>query len=105
MFTRNTFLSLSLASALMVSGINAAFACDDKSPQDRAAHLKKELKLTDDQTKKIEAIMNDTHKKMESLRDDTKTQIKAVLTDEQKKKFDEMKAKNEDKKDGKKSSY
>jgi Spy/CpxP family protein refolding chaperone len=99
MFNRKTFLSVSLASALMVAGVNAAFAdhCD-KNYQEKAQKLKKELNLTDDQTKKIQDIFADAKKKHESLREDTRKQVRDVLTDEQKKKFDELKSKKMDKK-------
>jgi Spy/CpxP family protein refolding chaperone len=99
MFNRKTFLSVSLASALMIAGVNAAFAdhCD-KNYQEKAQKLKKELNLTDDQTKKIQDIFADSKKKHESLKEDTRNEVRNVLTDEQKKKFDEMKSERKNKK-------
>lgn len=103
MFNRNTLLSVSLASALMLVGVNGAFADDMASPRQKAEHLKKELNLTDDQTKKVESIFVDSKQKREALHEETRTQLKSVLTDAQMKKLDDMKA--ERMKDSKKSSY
>jgi Spy/CpxP family protein refolding chaperone len=78
------------------------------SPEAQLDRMSKELNLTDDQKTKIKPILEDGRKQMEALRDDTASsrddkiakmqeirkgqdeKIKAVLTDEQKKKFDEM---------------
>lgn len=107
MFNRNTVLGLALASSLMLAGVNAAFAHDHKACDMKSGELKKELKLTDDQAKKVEAIYADAKTKMEAIKTDTQTQVRAVLTDDQKKKYDEMMAKHSEKKadkDSKKTS-
>jgi periplasmic protein CpxP/Spy len=71
-------------------------------------HMTKKLDLTADQQPKIKAILDDQHAKMEALHNDTSvaredkwskmgeirqgsdTQIKAVLNEDQQKKFDKM---------------
>ncbi len=78
-----------------------------QSPQERADNLAKELTLTDDQKKKVLTALEDQQKQRQALMGDTslsqedrmtkmreistKTNdaIKAVLNDEQKKKYDE----------------
>ncbi len=78
------------------------------SAQDRLDMMSKELNLTDDQKAKIKPILDNEQKQVQDLRADTslsredmmtkrrdimkKTNddIKAVLNDDQKKKFDEM---------------
>lgn len=83
------------------------------SPEERQARQLEALKplnLTDDQVTKIKAIWTERDKKMMELREsggdmetmrpkmmelmkDTNDKIKAILTDEQKPKFDEIQAK------------
>ncbi|SNT39307.1 protein refolding chaperone Spy/CpxP family [Granulicella rosea] len=75
------------------------------------ARLTRDLSLTDDQVKQVTVIEDDARQKMMALRNDTSTaqadkrtkmmaireesqaKIRAILTDEQKTKFDEMEAK------------
>jgi hypothetical protein len=76
-------------------------------------HLTKALKLSDDQQAKVRSALEDQHKQMEQIRSDsslsrdnriskmkeirdsTNTQIKAVLNDDQQKKFDELQQKHQ----------
>jgi len=69
-------------------------------PADRQYYIeqfKKELNLTDDQSKRLESILDDTMKQYEDLhsfthrvRDDGLMQIRAMLDDNQRKQFDEL---------------
>lgn len=77
-------------------------------PNQQVKRLTKELKLTSDQqsqilpiltdrASKVDAIRADTsltqddrRSKMKSLREESETKIKAILTDEQKQKYDQM---------------
>ena len=76
-------------------------------------HLTKALKLSDEQQAKVRSSLEDQHKQMEQIRSDsslsrndriskmkgirdsTNAQIKAVLNDDQQKKFDEMQQKHQ----------
>jgi periplasmic protein CpxP/Spy len=76
------------------------------SPDDRLKQMTKEFNLTSDQQAKIKPILDDAqkkmqdfrndtgadrqsmHSKMQQIRQDTNTQIRAVLDDKQKEKFD-----------------
>ncbi|HKV94060.1 MAG TPA: Spy/CpxP family protein refolding chaperone [Candidatus Angelobacter sp.] len=78
------------------------------SVDDQVKHLTEQLSLTDDQQSKVKAIVQDTHDQMTKLmqdeslsREDKMTKarslheaatgkIRDILTDEQKKKFDDM---------------
>ena len=78
------------------------------SPDEEPQRLDQTLNLTDDQKKQIKPILEDRQRKMQSLRSDTSLsqqdrwtkmrsiseesngKIRNVLTDDQKKKFDEM---------------
>jgi protein CpxP len=83
------------------------------SPEQRLQMMQTELNLTPDQTTKVKAILEDGRTKMMALRDAGGTpednrpkmmalreaetaQIKAVLTDDQKPKFDAMEARQRD---------
>ncbi|HTC92754.1 MAG TPA: Spy/CpxP family protein refolding chaperone [Terriglobales bacterium] len=84
-----------------------------RDPQQMVQHMTQELNLTSDQQSKVLAILQDQQKQMQALHDDTTTpqedkrakamdlhkntmsQVRAVLTDEQQKKFDEMQQKRE----------
>jgi periplasmic protein CpxP/Spy len=84
------------------------------TPEDRLKDLTKQLSLTDDQQAKIKPILEDQQKKMDDLRNnssgdrqergqkmqqirkDTNDQIRAVLDDNQKTKFDKMEQERED---------
>jgi Spy/CpxP family protein refolding chaperone len=77
-------------------------------------HLSKKLNLTDDQQAKLKPILEDQRKqmeqihgdsslsredrfsKMQALRQSADTQIKSVLTEEQQKSFDKMRAEQQD---------
>jgi Spy/CpxP family protein refolding chaperone len=71
------------------------------SPEQRANRLAEQLSLSDDQKAKVQKIYEDAQKDMQGMqgasREDrmakmqaTNEKVKAVLTDDQKKKFDEM---------------
>ena len=71
------------------------------SPEQRAARLAERLNLSDDQKAKVQKIYEDAQKDMQGMqgasREDrmakmqaTNEKVKAVLNDDQKKKFDEM---------------
>lgn len=82
-------------------------------PAEQTQRLTKELNLTSDQQTKVQSILEDQQKQMQALRQDTSSapedrrskmmdihknatsQIRAVLNDDQQKKFDEMQAKRE----------
>lgn len=84
-----------------------------RDPAQMVQHMTQELNLTSDQQSKVLAILQDQQKQMQALHDDTTTpqedkrakamdlhkntmsQVRAVLTDEQQKKFDEMQQKRE----------
>jgi protein CpxP len=88
------------------------------SPDDQLKRLTKELSLTADQQSKIKPILVDTQKKMEDARDsssgdrqamrekmmqirqDNDNQIKALLNDSQKDKFDKMQEQREERAGG-----
>lgn len=81
-----------------------------ESVDDQIKHLNKKLKLSDDQQAKLKPILEDQHKQMDQLRSDSSlsredrfskmqeirqssdTQIKSVLTEDQQKSFDQMRA-------------
>ena len=83
------------------------------SPADQTQRLTKELNLSSDQQTKVQSILEDQQKQMQALRQDTSStsedrrskmmdihkntvsQVRAVLNDDQQKKFDEMQAKRE----------
>jgi len=83
------------------------------NPADQTQRLTKELNLTSDQQTKVQSILEDQQKQMQALRQDTSStpedrrskmmdihkntvsQVRAVLNDDQQKKFDEMQAKRE----------
>ena len=53
--------------------------------------LTKDLNLTPEQATQIQTIMDAKHEKMKAQHDETKSQIDAVLTPEQRTKYDAMK--------------
>jgi len=108
-------LILSLGTFVMSSLSYAQKQDSSRSPhsglrpqKDFMEKLKKDLNLTDDQTIKIQKIFDDQHQEMAQMNDSTKTdrkamrekmeqqrkqtneKISALLTDEQKVKFEEM---------------
>ena len=84
------------------------------SPDDQLKRLTKELNLTTDQQSKVKPILVDTEKKMEDVRNDssvdrqtmrgkmmqirqdTNDQIRALLDDKQKEKFDKQEQERQD---------
>jgi periplasmic protein CpxP/Spy len=84
------------------------------SADEQLKHMTKKLDLTADQQPKIKAILDDQHAKMEALHNDSSmsredkfpkmreihensnTQIKAVLNEDQQKKFDKMQQEQHD---------
>ena len=84
------------------------------SVDDQLKHLTKKLKLSDEQQTKLKPILEDQHKQMDQLREDSSlsrqekfskmqeirqnsdTQIKSVLTEDQQKNFDKMRAEQQD---------
>jgi protein CpxP len=80
------------------------------SVDDQVKHMTKKLNLSDDQQAKLKPILEDQRKQMEQIRDDSSlsredrfskmksvhenstAQIKALLNDDQQKKFDKMQA-------------
>jgi Spy/CpxP family protein refolding chaperone len=84
------------------------------SPDDRLKRMTKEFNLTADQQSKIKPILMDEQKKMEDLRDDsggdrqtmrgkmmqirqdTNDQVRALLDDKQKEKFDKQEQERQD---------
>jgi periplasmic protein CpxP/Spy len=84
------------------------------SVDEQLKHMTKKLDLTADQQPKIKAILDDQHAKMEALHNDTsipredkrgkmgeihqasETQIRAVLNEDQQKKFDKMQEEQHD---------
>lgn len=107
MFHRNTLIAIAFASALAFSGISVACANDYKQvdPAEKSARLQKELNLTDEQTKKVEAIIKTQQDKAteirkdaqevrddaKALREETRKKMSDVLTPEQMKQYDAMK--------------
>jgi protein CpxP len=85
-----------------------------ESVDDQIKHLSKKLNLSDDQQAKLKPIFEERHKqmeqihndsslsredrfsKMQALRQSSDTQIKSVLTEEQQKNFDKMRAEQQD---------
>ncbi len=86
------------AATLLWAGKNDACHTDPQAKIDsRVEHMSKKLKLSDEQKTKVKDIlaaqapkMNETHQQMSELRDSTHKEIEAVLTPEQKQKFDKM---------------
>ena len=81
------------------------------SPEQRATRLAEQLSLSDDQKAKVQKIYEDAQKDMQGMqgasREDrmakmqaTNEKVKAVLTDDQKKKFDEMQQRMRDRQRG-----
>jgi protein CpxP len=84
------------------------------SVDDQIKHLTKKLNLTGDQQTKLKPILEDQRaqmekihsdsslsredrmSKMQSLRESSDTQIKSILTDDQQKNFDKMRAEQQD---------
>lgn len=92
--------------ALGVSAVGHAQGRQQRSPEEQAAQMKTQLALNDDQTAKITAIYKaqaasrdslmkaggDMRSAMMPMMQATNAKIKAVLTADQAKKYDEMQA-------------
>jgi periplasmic protein CpxP/Spy len=86
------------------------------SAEQRLERMSTQLNLTDDQKPKVKAVLEDSAKKMKDLapedrrtkgkeiRDEETKQLKAILTDEQFKKYEEMMQHSGGKKGGEKKS-
>ncbi len=109
MSIRNTMMSVALAAGLLVSGMSVAVAMHHEKGFDAdkmAAHMKKELNLTDKQTAEVKDIMVDMHQEAEAFRQkmdkETREKFKGVLTDEQYKKWEAMRNERMEKRKSKK---
>src|SRR5262249_52118822 len=94
----------------------------EHSVDDRGKHPTKELKLTEDQQSKAKTILEDQQKQLSALRQDsslsqedrhakfeetkksTSQQIRALLNDDQQKKYDELQRKRGNRKEHRKGS-
>jgi periplasmic protein CpxP/Spy len=102
-----TMLALVLAAGLVLPGtLWAGQGKHGFSVDDKVKHMTEKLGLTSEQQSSLRAILEEKKEKMEALheqmralREEHREKIRAVLTDEQKAKYDEMK-KNGKKKDG-----
>jgi Spy/CpxP family protein refolding chaperone len=89
------FVALLAAASLPLS--HPVWADQDDGPkmeemkERRLDHLTKELSLTPDQRKSVEAALDSLHEKLKAAHEDFRGQINAVLNDEQKVKFAKMK--------------
>lgn len=105
---RKILLLCCLVAGISTAGISQAKNANTTDPEVKAKQLQKQLKLTDDQTKKVTAIYDDSAKKyakikadnhgdtnkmlvdIKPLRASTITKIKAVLTPKQSAEYDEL---------------
>lgn len=113
-FTLKVMLSLALCIMLTASFLQRASAQGMmRSPEERAKQLKERLKLDDEQTKKVEEIFKSAQDKMQEVMGNTQgdrdamrktmidlrakadKEIEALLTKDQKKKYDEVKKEQE----------
>src|SRR3954462_963090 len=76
----------------------------EKMAEHRLEHLTKALKLTTDQQGQVKQILQDEatqmkplHEQMKTIHEQSDGKISALLTGDQKKKYDELKAKREEK--------
>lgn len=113
-FTLKGMLSLALCVLLTLSVLQRASAQGMmRSPEERAKQLKEQLKLDDEQTKKVEEIFKSAQEKMQEamgnaqgdrdamrkimmdIRAKGDKEIEALLTKDQKKKYNEVKKERE----------
>jgi Spy/CpxP family protein refolding chaperone len=84
---------------------------DRNAPHDRVEKMRRDLSLTEDQTKSVNAILDETRNEYRSLRAElrprfeeprqkARTRIRALLTPEQQQKFDAMVAQQDAQRDG-----
>jgi len=95
-----------------VTGFYHAMARSDRSaPHDRFEKMRRDLNLTEDQTKSVSAILDETRNEYRSLRAElrprfeeprqkARTRIRALLTPEQQQKFDAMVAQQDAQREG-----
>jgi len=84
---------------------------DNRNPQTRLEKMRKELNLTDDQTKAVNAILDDTKNEYRALRTElrprfeeprmkARAKMRALLTPEQQQKFDAIVAQQDAQREG-----
>lgn len=95
-----------------VTGFYHAMARSDRNaPHDRFEKMRRDLNLTEDQTKSVSTILDETRNEYRSLRSElrprfeeprqkARTRIRALLTPEQQQKFDAMVAQQDAQRDG-----
>ena len=95
-----------------VTGFYHAMAHGDRNtPHDRFEKMRRDLNLTEDQTKSVSTILDETRNEYRSLRAElwprfeeprqkARTRIRALLTPEQQQKFDAMVAQQDAQRDG-----
>ena len=95
-----------------VTGFYHAMARGDRNtPHDRFEKMRRDLNLTEDQTKSVSTILDETRNEYRSLRAElrprfeeprqkARTRIRALLTPEQQQKFDAMVAQQDAQRDG-----
>ncbi|HMH45548.1 MAG TPA: hypothetical protein VK557_18815 [Pyrinomonadaceae bacterium] len=95
-----------------VTGFYHAMARSDRNaPHDRFEKMRRDLSLTEDQTKSVSTILDETRNEYRSLRAElrprfeeprqkARARIRALLTPEQQQKFDAMVAQQDAQRDG-----
>jgi len=95
-----------------VTGFYHAMAHSDRNgPHDRFEKMRRDLNLTEDQTKSVSTILDETRNEYRSLRAElrprfeeprqkARTKIRALLTPEQQQKFDAMVAQQDAQREG-----
>jgi len=95
-----------------VTGFYHAMARSDRNaPHDRVEKMRRDLSLTEDQTKSVNAILDETRNEYRSLRAElrprfeeprqkARARIRALLTPEQQQKFDAMVAQQDAQREG-----
>ena len=95
-----------------VTGFYHAMARSDRNaPHDRFEKMRRDLNLTEDQTKSVSTILDETRNEYRSLRAElrprfeeprqkARTKIRALLTPEQQQKFDAMVAQQDGQREG-----
>lgn len=95
-----------------VTGFYHAMARSDRNaPHDRFEKMRRDLNLTEDQTKSVSTILDETRSEYRSLRAElrprfeeprqkARTKIRALLTPDQQQKFDAMVAQQDAQRDG-----
>jgi Spy/CpxP family protein refolding chaperone len=95
-----------------VTGFYHAMARSDRNaPHDRFEKMRRDLNLTEDQTKSVSTILDETRNEYRSLRAElrprfeeprqkARTRIRALLTPEQQQKFDAMVAQQDAQREG-----